>query len=58
MKVNRWTWILKKRSDVSIDEYLLMIKLKTAVLVACALKIGALIGGATETDAQFYEFGY
>ena len=48
----------EKRSDVSIDEYLLMIKLKTAVLVACALKIGALIGGAKNSDAnQLYEFG-
>ena len=48
----------EKRSDVSINEYLLMIKLKTAVLVACALKIGALIGGAKDADAnQLYEFG-
>ena len=48
----------EKRSNVSIDEYLLMIKLKTAVLVACALKIGALIGGAKDSDAnQLYEFG-
>ena len=48
----------EKRSDASIDEYLLMIKLKTAVLVACALKIGALIGGAKDSDAnQLYEFG-
>ena len=48
----------EKRSDVSINEYLLMIKLKTAVLVACALKIGALIGGAKDSDAnQLYEFG-
>ena len=48
----------EKRSDVSIDEYLLMIKHKTAVLVACALKIGALIGGAKDSDAnQLYEFG-
>ena len=48
----------EKRSDVSIDEYLLMIKLKTAVLVACALKIGALIGGAKDSDANLlYEFG-
>ena len=48
----------ENRSDVSVDEYLLMIKLKTAVLVACALKIGALIGGAKDIDAdQLYEFG-
>jgi geranylgeranyl diphosphate synthase type II len=35
-----------------------MIKLKTAVLVACSLKIGAIIGGASEQDAQLlYDFG-
>ena len=35
-----------------------MIKLKTAVLVACALKMGAMVGGATEKDAQLlYNFG-
>ena len=48
----------ENRSDVSVDEYLLMIKLKTAVLVACALKMGALIAGAKDIDAdQLYEFG-
>ena len=48
----------ENRSDVSVDEYLLMIKLKTAVLVACALKIGALIGGSKDIDSdQLYEFG-
>lgn len=41
----------EQRSDVSIDEYLEMIRLKTAVLLGAALKIGALIGGATIKDA-------
>lgn len=46
------------RNDVKISEYLKMIELKTAVLLAGALKIGSLIGGASEEDAQhFYEFG-
>ncbi len=43
---------------VTIAEYLKMIELKTAVLVAAALEIGALIGGASKEDASaLYEFG-
>ena len=50
--------IFEEKNEVSEEEYLKMIKLKTAVLVACALKMGAMVGGATETDAQFlYNFG-
>jgi len=46
------------RDDVSIEDYILMIKLKTAVLLACALKIGAILGGASDRDAQhLYDFG-
>ncbi len=46
------------RSTVDADEYLEMIRLKTAVLLACSLKIGALIGGATPNDAdEIYDFG-
>ena len=46
------------REDVSIQEYLLMIELKTAVLFGGALKIGALIGGASKEQSQhLYEFG-
>jgi geranylgeranyl diphosphate synthase type II len=48
----------ESRSDVSADEYINMIRLKTAVLLGGALKIGALIGGATEKDASLiYTFG-
>ena len=48
----------EKRNDVSIGEYIRMIELKTSVLLAGALKIGALIGGATKEDADLmYEFG-
>jgi len=44
--------------DVSIDDYLQMIELKTAVLIAAALKMGAIAGGALEEDAGlFYETG-
>lgn len=46
------------RQDVTTDEYLEMIRLKTAVLIAASLKIGALIGGASEKEAALlYEFG-
>lgn len=46
------------RNDVEISEYILMIELKTAVLIAGALQIGAIVGGASEEDAQhLYEFG-
>lgn len=44
--------------DVTIDAYLNMIRLKTAVLLAASLKIGALIGGASHQDAEaIYRFG-
>jgi geranylgeranyl diphosphate synthase type II len=39
------------RNDVHIDEYINMIRLKTAVVLGGALKIGALIGGAETRDA-------
>jgi geranylgeranyl diphosphate synthase, type II len=48
----------ENRTSVSISEYIEMIRLKTAVLLGGALKIGALIGEASEKDAQhLYEFG-
>ena len=46
------------RDDVAIAEYINMIRLKTAVLLGGALKIGALIGGATQPEAcALYNFG-
>jgi geranylgeranyl diphosphate synthase type II len=48
----------EQRNNVLIDEYLDMIRLKTAVLLGGTLKIGAIIGGATLNDAQLlYSFG-
>jgi geranylgeranyl diphosphate synthase type II len=48
----------EKRNDVTENEYIEMIRLKTAVLIACCLKTGALIGGAPESDAEhLYNFG-
>lgn len=46
------------RNDVTIDEYINMIRLKTSVLVAAALKMGAIVAQASEEDANlFYEYG-
>ena len=48
----------EQRTDVSIREYINMIRLKTAVLVAGAMKLGAIVAGATEEDANYlYDFG-
>lgn len=48
----------ESRNDVHIDEYIHMITLKTSVLLACSLKMGALIGGALGDNAnKLYEFG-
>ena len=45
--------------QVTMDDYMKMIGLKTAVLLACSAKTGALIGGASEMDADFlYDYGY
>lgn len=48
----------EKTSFVSHTDYLRMIELKTAVLLAASLKIGALVGGAAPEDAEnMYNFG-
>jgi geranylgeranyl diphosphate synthase type II len=45
-------------STISIDDYLKMIELKTAVLLAASLKIGAVLANASQEDAKhIYEFG-
>lgn len=46
------------RDDVKEEEYIEMIRLKTAVLLACSLKVGAILVGAPKTDAEnLYQFG-
>ena len=46
------------QSETTIEEYLEMIRLKTAVLVGCALKMGAYISVVDESEAQkLYDFG-
>lgn len=48
----------EQRNDVAAEEYLEMIRLKTSVLLAASLKIGALLGGASQEDAEYlYDFG-
>lgn len=46
------------RDNVQVEEYIEMIGLKTSVLVAAALEMGAIIANASEQDAKnIYEFG-
>ena len=46
------------RNDVAEVEYIEMIRLKTSVLLACALKMGAILGNASQEDAELlYRFG-
>lgn len=48
----------ERREDVTEAEYVEMIRLKTSVLLACALKSGAIIAGAPARDAALlYQFG-
>lgn len=48
----------ESRNDVAEDEYIEMIRLKTAVLLAASLKIGAILAGASAVDAEnLYNFG-
>ncbi|WP_276878621.1 polyprenyl synthetase family protein [Bacteroides heparinolyticus] len=48
----------ERRKDVAEEEYLEMIRLKTSVLLAASLKIGALLGGASVEDAEYlYDSG-
>lgn len=49
----------ESRTDVPMDEYMNMISLKTAVLIAASGKIGAILGGADEELSEaIYSFGY
>ncbi|MCW8898068.1 MAG: polyprenyl synthetase family protein [Flavobacteriales bacterium] len=54
----QYDMLFEKAADVTIDNYLKMIELKTAVLLGASLKMGAIIAGASKSDAKhFYEFG-
>jgi geranylgeranyl diphosphate synthase type II len=48
----------EKMTDVSLDAYINMISLKTSVLLAASLEMGAILGGASEGNCRhLYEFG-
>ena len=48
----------EQRMDVTDEEYLTMIRLKTAVLIGCSLKLGAIVSDAPAQDAEaLYQFG-
>ena len=54
----QWDMDYEDRNDVTVDEYINMIRLKTSVLLGCALKMGALIADADAEDAdRLYEAG-
>jgi geranylgeranyl diphosphate synthase type II len=54
----QWDVDFETRDDVTIAEYIKMIENKTAVLVAAAMKMGAIIANTTEKNASLiYEFG-
>jgi geranylgeranyl diphosphate synthase type II len=48
----------EKKDQVNLDEYIEMIGLKTSVLMAASLQLGAILGGAGDSNAKhLYEFG-
>jgi len=48
----------ENREDVSMEEYILMIEQKTAVLLGAAMKMGAIVADASATEQEkLYEFG-
>ncbi|WP_286078451.1 polyprenyl synthetase family protein [Duncaniella freteri] len=48
----------EKRMDVTVEEYMEMIRLKTSVLLGCACGMGALMADAPfETQVQFFNYG-
>ena len=54
----QWDMDFENREDVTISDYLKMIEYKTSVLLAAALKIGAINGGASKEAAEnMYQFG-
>lgn len=54
----QWDMDFEDRNDVTVDEYINMIRLKTSVLLGCALKTGALLADGTEEDCDIlYDAG-
>lgn len=58
MEGQQWDVDFETRLDVTEAEYIEMIKYKTSVLLACSLKLGAIIAGASKEDQEnIYQFG-
>ena len=58
MEGQQYDMEFETRDDVTEAEYLEMIRLKTSVLLAACVQMGAVIGGATDEDARrLYDFG-
>lgn len=54
----QWDMDFEHRNDVTEEEYIEMIRLKTSVLLGCACKMGAVMADAGQADAQtFYDMG-
>jgi geranylgeranyl diphosphate synthase type II len=54
----QWDMTFQAKETVSIGDYLNMISLKTAALLACALKTGAMVAGAPEEESdKLHRFG-
>lgn len=54
----RYDMEFETRNDVREEEYIEMIRLKTSVLLACAIKIGAIMADAPKEDVEnLYRFG-
>ncbi|QSB27121.1 polyprenyl synthetase family protein [Flavobacterium sp. CLA17] len=54
----QWDVDFEERTNVTIPEYLKMIEYKTAVLVAAAMKMGAIVAETSEKEADLiYDFG-
>ena len=58
MEGQQYDMEFETRDDVTEEEYIEMIRLKTSVLLAACVQMGALLGGASESDSRLlYEFG-
>ena len=58
MEGQQYDMEFETRGDVTEAEYIEMIRLKTSVLLAACVQMGAVLGGATQQDAALlYEFG-
>jgi geranylgeranyl diphosphate synthase, type II len=58
MEGQQWDVDFETRMNVSEEEYIQMIQYKTSVLLACSVKLGAIIAGASKEDQEnMYQFG-